>query len=76
MSMQNRALPIRKASRNRRAGQSATEYILLIAFIALIGVGVASMMGSSVQGILGNINAQLQAAFGTKACAEQPGGVE
>jgi pilus assembly protein Flp/PilA len=59
-----RLLPIRTylavvALRDREEGQALVEYALLLSLIAVVSIGVLTLLGQSVSNIFSQINAQI-----------------
>jgi Flp pilus assembly pilin Flp len=62
---------LRRFRRDER-GQDLVEYTLLIAFVALVVIGLMSQAGASLQGIWGGAGTTLAQAAGTSPVATTP----
>jgi pilus assembly protein Flp/PilA len=47
------------ALRDREEGQALVEYALLLSLIAVVSIGVLTLLGQSVSNIFSQINAQI-----------------
>ncbi len=56
--MKNRSLQIAK-SRLQQLGQGMTEYIIIVALIAIAGIAAYSMFGKTMQGAVADVGTEL-----------------
>lgn len=58
-----------KSSRKRITGQGMTEYIVIVALIALAGIAVFSLFGKTVRGAVGDMASELSGTASGKTAA-------
>ena len=66
---------INTKSKMRQAGQGMTEYIIIVALIAIAAIGVSQLFGQSVQGQMAAMASELGGGDGNaaQATAQQAG---
>lgn len=57
-------------SKARQAGQGMTEYIIIVALVAVAAISVYNIFGDTVRGQVGNMASELGGGSGTTATAE------
>jgi len=58
----NQSLHGRTDRRNARRGQTLVEYALIVAFIAVVAIGVLMALGGTVKSTMATVNTQLGSA--------------
>jgi Flp pilus assembly pilin Flp len=61
--------------RNKQAGQGMTEYIIIVALIAIAAIGVYSLFGQTIRGQTGQMASEMggQAGTGARDAAKSAG---
>lgn len=57
-------------SKARQAGQGMTEYIIIVALVAVAAISVYNIFGDTVRGQVGNMASELGGGSGSTATAE------
>jgi Flp pilus assembly pilin Flp len=55
-------LSLRRHNRRNKRGQTLVEYALILAFIAVVAVGVLYALGFNVTGVFSNVTSQMSNA--------------
>ena len=66
--------PETHTARSTRRGQTLVEYALILAFIAVVAIGVLIALGGSVKTTFANVNIQLTTAQAGGASTGRNGG--
>lgn len=61
-------------NRDSIRGQTLAEYALILAFIAVVAIGVLSMLGGTIKSTFASTNVQIQSASLGGAAAQRGGG--